>query len=259
MHARATDIAAWLRARVAEAGARGLTFGLSGGVDSAVVAGLCSLAMPGHVIGLIMPCGRDPDEEAENEADAHLVANGFKIPVARLDLAPAFDALTGGLEAVLAPRPGTPSSQGGGNEVQERAALANVKPRLRMTSLYLVANRLSYLVAGTRDRCELTIGLFTKFGDGGADVLPIGTLLKSEVRALARDLGVPDRIIDKPPSEGLWPGQTDEEELGFTYESLERYLRDGPDGVPPAIALRIERLIRATEHKRAPLPMPDTD
>ena len=249
MHVRASDLAAWLRARVSAAGARGLTFGLSGGVDSAVVAGLCAVAMPGHALGLILPCGTDRNEEADDEADARLVAEHFRIPAARVDLAPAFDALTGGLEAVPAALPATPSLSEG-NDRHERAARANVGPRLRMTSLYLVADRLNYLVAGTINRCELTIGLFTKFGDGGADLLPMGNLLASEVRALARDLGVPDRIIDKAP------GTPD---LEFTYESLERYLRDGPDGVPPALALRIERLIRATEHKRAPLPVPDTD
>ena len=106
--------------------------------------------------------------------------------------------------------------------------VANVKPRLRMATLYFVANSLNYLVAGTGNRSELTIGYFTKYGDGGVDLLPIGSLLKSEVRKLARELGVPQPIIDKPPSAGLWVGQTDEEEMGFSYADLERYLTDGP-------------------------------
>ena len=89
-----------------------------------------------------------------------------------------------------------------------------MKPRLRMTTLYFVANSLNYLVAGTGNRSELTIGYFTKYGDGGADVLPIGTLLKSEVQALARALEIPAPIIEKPPSAGLWLGQTDEARHG---------------------------------------------
>jgi NAD+ synthase len=134
--------------------------------------------------------------------------------------------------------------------------LANVKPRLRMTALYYVANTLNYLVAGTGNRSELTIGYFTKYGDGGADILPIGTLLKDEVRALARELGVPEPVITKAPSAGLWLGQTDEGEMGFTYADLESYLTRGPAAVTPALAMRIERLMRATEHKRAIPPMP---
>src|SRR6185369_6674237 len=119
--------------------------------------------------------------------------------------------------------------------------LSNVKPRLRMAALYFVANSLNYLVAGTGNRSELTIGYFTKHGDGGVDILPIAGLLKSEVLAMARELGVPAEIVDKAPSAGLWQGQTDEAEMGFSYADLERYLSDGPDTVAPALAMRIER------------------
>ena len=107
--------------------------------------------------------------------------------------------------------------------------LANVKPRLRMTTLYFVANSLNYLVAGTGNRSELTIGYFTKYGDGGVDLLPLGRLLKSEVRELARSSRCRSSIIDKPPSAGLWSGQTDEDEMGFSYGDLERYLTNGPE------------------------------
>jgi NAD+ synthase len=87
-------------------------------------------------------------------------------------------------------------------------------------------------------------------------VLPIGGLLKSDVRAFARELGVPQPILDKAPSAGLWLGQTDEEEMGFTYAELERYLTGGPESVAPALALRLERMIRVTEHKREMAPTP---
>jgi NAD+ synthase len=253
MHVRATDLAGWLRSRVAAAGARGLVVGLSGGIDSAVVAGLCQLAVPDRVAGVMLPCHSDPADMA----DARLVAEHFAIRVAAVDLAPAYERLVGDLESAIARLAG-PATPGEDSTAGAQAALSNVKPRLRMTSLYFVANTLNYLVAGTGNRCELTIGYFTKHGDGGADLLPIGHLLKSQVRALARDLGVPDAIIEKTPSAGLWPGQTDEADLGFSYADLERYLTGGPAAVAPALALRIERLIRASEHKRTPAPVPDT-
>jgi NAD+ synthase len=132
-----------------------------------------------------------------------------------------------------------------------------MKPRLRMTTLYFIANSLNYLVAGTGNRSELAIGYFTKHGDGGADLLPIGHLLKSEVRALARELHIPSTIIERTPSAGLWAGQSDEEEMGFGYADLQRYIEEGPQGVSPALAMRIERLARSSEHKRQLPPMPD--
>ena len=152
------------------------------------------------------------------------------------------------------PEPGQQSP-----DIRARVPFANVKPRLRMSTLYFVANSLNYLVAGTGNRSELTIGYFTKYGDGGVDLLPLGQLTKSEVLAMARDLEVPESIIDKTPSAGLWAGQTDEEEMGFTYADLERYLQKGPDGVAPALAMRVERLVRATDHKRSGPPMPPDD
>ena len=126
-----------------------------------------------------------------------------------------------------------------------------------MSALYFLANSLNYLVVGTGNRSELTVGYFTKHGDGAVDLLPLGRLLKSEVRMLARELEVPAAIIDKAPSAGLWVGQTDEDEMGFSYADLERYLTDGPDAVSPAMAMRIERLVRTSDHKRALALMPD--
>ncbi len=142
---------------------------------------------------------------------------------------------------------------------RERLPLANVKPRLRMTTLYFIANSLNYLVAGTGNRSELAIGYFTKHGDGAADLLPLARMMKSEVRALARELGVPRAIADRPASAGLWIGQTDEEEMGFTYDELERYLGEGPEGVSPALAMKIERVTRSTEHKRQLSRVPDAE
>ncbi len=119
-----------------------------------------------------------------------------------------------------------------------------------MASLYFIANSLSYLVAGTGNKSEITLGYYTKYGDGGVDVLPIGGLVKSEVRALARELGVPERIITKAPTAGLWVGQTDEAEMGFSYDTLEQYLQRGRAAVPAGVADRIEKLKQASNHKR---------
>jgi NAD+ synthase len=246
------DIAAWLQQRVTAAGARGLVVGLSGGIDSAVVVRLCQLALPSQVVGLIMPCKSDP----QDEADARLVADQFHVPAVQIDLDAAYDALLAETRQALAALPAElkpPPAAG----VSNRVPLTNVRPRLRMAALYFVANSLNYLVAGTGNKSELTIGYFTKHGDGGVDLLPIGHLLKSRVKTIAKDLGVPQSIIDKAPSAGLWLGQTDEAEMGFSYADLEAYLTAGPEGVSPALALRLERLIRSTEHKRSLPPVPD--
>ncbi len=245
------DIVEWLRQRATAATARGFVVGLSGGMDSAVVARLCQLAAPGQVAGVIMPCRSDP----RDEADAGLVADAFGIPAIRVDLEPACDALVAATREAVGELPA--DMRPPADEAAGRVALGNVPARLRMATLYYVANSLNYLVAGTGNRSELTIGYFTKHGDGGVDVLPIGHLFKSRVRTLAQELGVPKAIIDKAPSAGLWQGQTDEAEMGFSYADLERYLADGPEGVSPALALRLERLIRATEHKRTLPPMPE--
>jgi NAD+ synthase len=98
---------------------------------------------------------------------------------------------------------------------------ANIKPRVRMTVLYYHANLLKRIVAGTGNRSELRAGYFTKHGDGGADMLPIGGLYKTQVKQLAKHLGLPKKIVEKVPTAGLWPGQTDEVEMGITYEKLD--------------------------------------
>lgn len=246
----ADHIAGWLRDRVHAAAAQGLVFGLSGGIDSAVVARLCQLAAPDRVAGVIMPCHSDPSDEA----DARLVAEHFRIPALRVPLEAAFDALTSTADAAFNAVAGLrPHAT---DDLKARMPMANVKPRLRMATLYFVANRLNYLVAGTGNRSEITIGYYTKYGDGGVDLLPIGRLVKRQVWDLARELGVPARVIDKAPSAGLWLGQTDESEMGFTYAELEQFIDGGASAVSPQTAERIQHLVRVSEHKRALPPMP---
>jgi NAD+ synthase len=240
---RAEQISTWLRERAMAGGARGYVFGLSGGIDSAVVAKLCQMAFPQRVLGVILPCYSHP----QDEADARLVATAFQIPVARVDLGPTFDAVTDALSHAVRGLPSHVDSV----DIKQQLPEANLKPRLRMTSLYFIANSLNYLVAGTGNRSEITLGYYTKYGDGGVDVLPIGGLVKSEVRALAQELGVPEPLITKAPSAGLWVGQTDEAEMGFSYDMLEAYLAKGAAAVPPNVAARIEQLRASSEHKRA--------
>jgi len=242
-----------MRRHTTAAGARGFVVGLSGGLDSAVVARLAQLAAPGNVIAAILPCHSDP----QDERDAVVVATHFSLPTVRVDLGPTYDELTRDVQTSAAAMPPQLRSAPAPDPLRGRVPLANLKPRLRMATLYYLANTLNYLVAGTGNRSELAIGYFTKYGDGGCDLLPIGHLVKREVRDLARDLKVPQAIIDRTPSAGLWLGQTDEEEMGFTYADLERYLEDGAQGVSPALAMKIERLMRASEHKRALPPIPE--
>jgi NAD+ synthase len=263
--AKAEKIALWMRSQLSAAGARGFLVGLSGGVDSAVVARLAQMAAPGAVTGVLLPCHSDP----KDERDALAVASRFTLPTMRVDLSSSYDVLAAEAEAALdiqpeavrsamAPqrgsRTGDPATPA---DPLRRVGLANIKSRLRMTAMYFIANGINYLVAGTGNRSELAIGYFTKYGDGGADLLPIGHLLKGEVREMAKELGVPGVIVNRPPSAGLWPGQLDEDEMGFTYAELERYLEDGPQAVPPALAMRIERLTRSSDHKRMMPPIPE--
>lgn len=234
----ARSICDWMSRQVTSAGARGIVFGISGGLDSAVLAGLAMRCGFDTCIGVAMPCHSDPVDLEH----AHDCARAFSLTITVCDLSHAYDAQLQLMESVM---PGAHGSSP--DPVRVRLAEANVKPRLRMTVLYYYANKLNLLVAGTTNRSELKVGYFTKHGDGGADIIPIAGLVKSEVRELARYLGVPHHIIDKPPTAGLWAGQTDEGEMGITYEQLDRYILTG-EGEPHVIE-RVEALAKASAHK----------
>jgi NAD+ synthase len=236
MERLASYLSEWLERQITESGGRGAVLGLSGGIDSTVAAALCRRAFPQHTLGLVLPCESDP----RDADDARLAASHFAIASCTIDLTPTFGTFSRELHDSCSEVP-----------TDDRLTVANIKARLRMTTLYAFANHLNYRVVGTGNASELAIGYFTKFGDGGVDLLPLGSLPKTAVRELARHLGVPARIIDKPPSAGLWSGQTDEDEMGFSYEELDAYLA-GERG-PHAEA--IAGLIAASTHKRETAPL----
>ncbi len=239
MEQLATRLSAWIRERVTEAGCRGAVLGISGGIDSAVAAVLCKRAFPETTLGVLMPCY----SIAEDEQHARILAEKFSIPVQLAVLDSVFDVLN----QILPDLESTPAAA--------RLARSNLKVRLRMLTLYYYANNLGYLVVGSGNRSELTTGYFTKYGDGGVDITPLGNLVKQQVRELARHLDVPREIIDKPPSAGLWPGQTDEAELGLSYEALDRYLLTGEG--PDDLRQKVTSMNAAARHKRRPPPLPD--
>ena len=236
---RVRGLVDWIKDKVVAAGRRGVVFGMSGGIDSSMLAVLCKRAFPVNVLGLIMPCySIDQDKE-----HAEAVARLFDVPTKTLVLNAAYDALLNVLPDFKLEASAT------------RIAQANIKPRLRMISLYYVANQMNYLVAGAGNRTEITVGYFTKYGDGGADILPLGNLVKKEVKELARYLGIPQAIIDKAPSAGLWEGQTDESEMGLSYNTLDHYILTGT--APEDIKSRIEFMKAGNRHKIQMPPVPN--
>jgi len=247
----------WLRDQVDGRGLRGAVVGVSGGVDSAVVLGLAAEAVgPERCLGLLLPI----ESAAEDIRLAALVAEHFQVEMLRVELEPVFRGLLSVLAdhreraeriGAVGAQPGTAAAAPPGAEVLARA---NLKPRLRMMALYYFANLLNYLVLGTGNKAERLVGYFTKWGDGAADAFPLGDLTKAEVWALARELGVPEEVTTRPPTAGLWPGQTDEAEIGVTYAKLDRYLLEGSSGDPVADE-RIRALHAASEHKRVAAPI----
>jgi NAD+ synthase len=233
----ANKLVAWIRGQVAEAKLKGVVFGLSGGLDSSVVGALCRRAFPEDSLGLIIPCHSSQTDIEHAQA----VARRFQIPTRTITLDEAF----GSLLKVL---------PNGGDPDTKRLAEANVKVRLRMVTLYYIANRFHYLVVGTGNRNEISVGYFTKYGDGGVDIEPLANLLKGQVRELAIPLGVPGELTEQTPPAGLWDGQSDEEEMGISYDELDRYLSSGEVG--RGVKKTADAMIKASAHKRSLPPVP---
>ncbi|GED72205.1 NAD(+) synthetase [Brevibacillus reuszeri] len=225
---------AFIREQIDGPGLGGAVVGISGGIDSAVTAALCVRALGRErVIGVWLPA-YSLDVHA---LDSQKLADTIDLNLVTIDVGKAYDALVPAIEGVL---------------TLDDKTKGNTKARLRMTALYAIANQKGYLVADTCNLSEVHVGYMTKGGDGLADFNPVSSLTKHEMRILAEELGVPDSIITKPPSADLWEGQTDEQEMGFTYEDLDRYLITGE--TRPEAKERIDYLHRISEHKRNLMP-----
>jgi NAD+ synthase len=168
--------------------------------------------------------------------DALTIAQQFAIPTVTIALDEVFDSLLKALPDLKC------------DDKTKKLAEANLKPRLRMSTLYYLANRLNYLVVGTSNKSEIAVGYFSKYGDGGVDIIPLANLLKKDVNELAHHLGIPKKIIEKAPSGGLWPGQTDEGEMGVTYKELDQYL--AASQASDKIRQKVDAMARASAHKR---------
>lgn len=223
-------IVKWLKEELAETHATGYVVGLSGGLDSAVCAALLKRATD-NCLGLILPI----ESGIENLDDAAGVATAINLKTQYIDLTSVYSSLVKFLP--------------GDNKI----ALGNVKARLRMVILYYFANANNYLVCGTGNKTELTLGYFTKYGDGACDILPLGDLYKFEVKEVAKLLGISEKIIKKIPSAGLWQGQTDEGEIGFSYDEMDKTLTEIKKcRIESDCAKKLKSMIEQSEHKRKP-------
>jgi NAD+ synthase len=227
----------------------GLLIAISGGVDSAVTAGLCKRATdelsaeqgkPYITLGVFQPCG-----EQEDIADSYAVAEA-------LGLSDTVETNIGDLVDEAALEVEYAMKHLGLIRHMSRAGKGNMKARMRMVVQYALAFERNLLVVGTDHASEAITGFFTKYGDGAVDLTPLSTLHKRQVRQLGLALGVPERVVHKVPTAGLWPGQTDESELGITYDDNCDYLEG--KNIAADVREKLERQYLRTEHKRAPIP-----
>jgi NAD+ synthase len=238
----------FLAEKLRKVGAKGFVLGVSGGIDSAVVLRLCARAVgKKKVLGVLMP---EKDSSKEDFEDSVELCAAEDVEHRIVDITGPVEAYQKALKGSI-----------------DRLSLANVKARCRMIVLYHFANTERRLVAGTSNKSEILVGYFTKFGDGAADLEPIGDLYKTEVRALAREIGIPDKIVKKAPTAGLWKGQTDEGEMGITYDRLDAILSGIELGLEEkdiakraetsmSEVQRIAKMVRLSSHKRKFQPAP---
>jgi len=233
-------ITTFIREYVEKAGKKRVIIGLSGGIDSSVVLKLSVDALgKENVFSIFLPDISTPLHEFEHSRlMARITGANYKI----MDISEIVHSIVGK------------------NEL-DKITLGNIKARLRMIYLYRHANALNALVCGTSNKTELMLGYFTKYGDGGCDFMPIGDLYKTQVYQIARYLEIPEEIIKKPPTAGLWKGQTDEEEIGLPYDKIDKILygierRRKIDEIARIADVeikdveRILDMVRKNEHKR---------
>ena len=229
----------WIREYVESSHAKGVVVGNSGGKDSATVLALASKALgKDRVLAIGMPCNSIP----QDLDDAQLIANTFGVRMIEINLTNPYDLYEQTLIDSL-----------DNNDIELiNESKVNIKPRLRMTTLYAVAQSLGYLVIGTGNLCEAMVGYTTKWGDNASDFNPLGNFTVDEVRFIGSYLGVPDQIVHKAPADGLGR-QTDEEKLGVTYKQIEEYIETGKTD-PEAMAI-IKDKYEKTRHKRSLVPV----
>jgi len=248
----ANEIVEFIRKIVKDANAEGVVAGLSGGVDSSLVATLCVRALgEKRVLGVIMPMAFTPVEDID---DAKELAEWLGIRTEFVNVQEISEAFSRQLGIDQ-------------NDLRQRIPMANIRARVRMVVLYYYANLYNYLVAGTGDRSERLIGYFTKYGDGGVDFSPIGHLYKTQIRELSKHLGIPDKIAYKPSSPQLYPRHKVTDEIPLGYEELDPVLvglfdRKLPPrevsrltGVPVTVVKEVLRRYERSEHKRTYPPM----
>ncbi|MEM3059267.1 MAG: NAD+ synthase [Methanomassiliicoccales archaeon] len=232
----------FIKQKVRESGSNGVVIGLSGGIDSAVVSKLCADAIgPDKVLNIFMPTSVSSESD---KRDVEEFCGKFQMELKIIEIAPVVEAF----EKMLP-------------ESGRKDLMGNIMARCRMIILFHEANLRKRVVMGTSNKSELLIGYFTKFGDGGSDFCPIGDLYKTQVRELARQIGIPENIIKKIPTAGLWNGQTDEGEIGVSYDDLDRILYGFEmnmtneeialkTGLPMHVIERVWKMHRTTAHKR---------
>jgi len=240
-----TKVTRFIKDYVKKPGARGVVLGLSGGIDSCTVAGLCARALGGKkVFGLMLP-----EKETRDSKDiehAKLVATKFKLKTQMCDITPTLEAFYNSIPIF---------------DPSEKVCKGNIKARTRMIYIYYYANKLNLIVCGSSDKSEAMMGYFTKWGDVAADISPIMDLYKTQVRKLAQYIGVPEEIIAKLSSPALWPGQIAEDELGIKYDlldlilyGLEHFMKTeeiaGQLNVEKRLVDKIKQRWLSAEHKR---------
>ncbi|WP_036436659.1 NAD(+) synthase [Mycoplasma elephantis] len=219
----------WIKEKVKNANANGVVIGISGGIDSAVTLAIAKLAFKKNIKAISIPIN---SLNKQHENDIQLLSEKFDIPIENIDLTQEYKNLINNLN------------------LKNTLAKVNIMPRLRMIVLYAKAQENNYLVCGTDNYDEWFTGYFTKHGDGAADLFPLGNLLKTEVKLLAKYLNVPDSIINKKPSADLWELQTDEEEMQISYDELDLYLLNNKDNLSKNQINRIKYLNNISKHKR---------
>lgn len=221
----------FIRQMILTSNSNGIVYGNSGGKDSTLVGILCKIACE-NTIGIIMPCGSKSNYSQDKE-DALIIAKQFDIETRFVDLTDVRNTLIKATNEVV--------------KITE-AAHSNIAPRLRMTTIYMVAASENRLVAGTGNRSESYMGYFTKWGDGAYDFNPIADLTVKEVLEFLSFLNAPVSIVEKAPSAGLYDGQTDEKEMGVSYKSIDKFLLEGTTNEKDMLI--IENYHNKSKHKR---------